>query len=460
MVENPSPVSGHSPPPNAGMPEGEELNRQLAGRNRSARIWLAIFQLALIFAIVALVALLYKIVNDSFGLVAIENTVDPQQILLDVQKQRLLTAPDTTSRDDAATAEGVAAVPNANDILGIADLTAAEIVPILEQSLPHGVYRRLQREMPLAKRTHQELLDLLNERVIDPTVVASWGATESIFERAAIEAQVKAQYPDASLAWRRWLNLPFLTQPQSSVPEQAGIRTAILGSLWVVMITILFAVPVGIGAAIYLEEYAGKSRLQQIIQTNIDNLAGVPSIIYGILGLTVFVRALEPITSGSAFGFSDPTTANGRTVIAAGLTLSLLVLPVVIINAQEAIRAVPRSLREAGYGLGATKWQVVRSHVLTNALPGIFTGTILAISRALGETAPVIVVGASTFIMQDPTSPFSKFTVLPMQIYQWTSRPQPEFKHIAAAASLVLLIMLLLINGTAIVLRNRYAKTL
>jgi phosphate transport system permease protein len=147
-------------------------------------------------------------------------------------------------------------------------------------------------------------------------------------------------------------------------------------------------------------------------------------------------------------------------VLSAGLTLALLVLPVVIINAQEAIRAVPKSLRDAGYGLGATKWQVTWSHVLSNALPGIFTGTILAMSRALGETAPLIVVGASTFITQDPTGPFSKFTVLPMQIYQWTSRPQAEFRHIAAAASLVLLALLLLLNGTAIFLRNRYSRKL
>jgi phosphate transport system permease protein len=170
------------------------------------------------------------------------------------------------------------------------------------------------------------------------------------------------------------------------------------------------------------------------------------------------VRTLEPLTSGEIFGVVDPTTANGRTVLAAGLTLGLLVLPIVIINAQEAIRAVPRSLRNASYGVGATKWQTVWSHVLPNAMPGILTGTILAISRAIGETAPLVVVGASTAISFDPSSPFSKFTTLPIQIYQWTSRPQDEFRSLAAAAILVLLVLLLSLNASAVLLRNRFSR--
>ena len=163
------------------------------------------------------------------------------------------------------------------------------------------------------------------------------------------------------------------------------------------------AFPLGVGAAIYLEEYARDNWLNRLIQTNINNLAGVPSIIYGILGLAIFVRALEPLTSGAIFGVGDPTTANGRTILSAGLTLALLVLPLIIINAQEAIRAVPSSLRQASYGLGATKWQTIWHHVLPNAIPGILTGTILAISRAIGETAPLVVIGASTYITFDPS---------------------------------------------------------
>jgi phosphate transport system permease protein len=231
--------------------------------------------------------------------------------------------------------------------------------------------------------------------------------------------------------------------------------------LWTVAITILFAFPIGVGAAIYLEEYASDNWLNRLLQTNINNLAAVPSIIYGILGLAVFVRALEPITSGSIFGaISDPTTANGRTILSAGLTLGLLILPLIIINAREAIRAVPNSLRRASYGLGATRWQTVWHHVLPNAISGILTGTILAISRALGETAPLVVVGASTFITFDPEGPFSKFTTLPIQIYQWTARPQAEFRNIAAAAILVLLVLLIALNAAAVLLRNRTKRRL
>ena len=694
------------------MPEGNEQHSQVSRRNRRARTWMAVFQLALVVAIVALIALLYSIVNDSFGLAAVENAVDPNQLMAGVQEQRMLAAPNTTSsEDDEEIAIAVAANPYAigffgysyygnhldtlnvlnvdgiapdastvesgayplarplflyaneksiankpevaafldyylrhvNDVIGdvgyfsataetlggaqtllekaaggaapaaigsekttiagsstvhpltlqiagdfrdiegykgaivvdstgtkegyarlcdaqdvdivgssramtrqeltacddlrvdpielrigtdavavivskqntfLTDIAAAELeqifsgaerwsdvnaawpdepiervipgadsgtldfmasrivrgtpeelspaemVPLIQSNVSKGVFRRFESELPFAERSQSDIYRILEERVIQPSVLASWSLTASLLRRDEIELEALTQHPEANLIWYRWLSMDFLTEPQSSVPEQAGVRTAILGSIWVVLITILVAVPIGIGTAIYLEEYASHSGLHRIIQTNIDNLAGVPSIIYGILGLAIFVRALEAITSGSALGVSDPTTANGRTVLSAGLTLALLVLPVVIINAQEAIRAVPKSLREAGYGLGATKWQVTWTHVLANALPGIFTGTILAMSRALGETAPLIVIGASTFITQDPTGPYSKFTVLPMQIYQWTSRPQAEFKHIAAAASLVLLALLLLLNGSAIYLRNRFSKTL
>jgi phosphate transport system permease protein len=222
-----------------------------------------------------------------------------------------------------------------------------------------------------------------------------------------------------------------------------------------IAITLVAAFPVGVASAVYLEEYAGRGRIRRLIQTNIDNLAGVPSIIYGMLGLAIFVRALGPLTSGQVFGITD---TNGRTILSAGLTMALLILPVIIINAQEALRAVPRSLREAAFGLGATRWQTVWGHVLPYALPGILTGTILALSRAIGETAPLIVVGASTFIVSDPTGPFSKFTALPIQIYNWTSRPQDQFRDIAAAAILVLLATLLSINAAAILLRNRYSR--
>jgi phosphate transport system permease protein len=227
--------------------------------------------------------------------------------------------------------------------------------------------------------------------------------------------------------------------------------------LWLVGIAVLFALPIGVGAAVYLQEYAQKNIITRVIQTNINNLAGVPSIVYGMLGLALFVRALEPFTSGSMFGVTD---SNGRTILAAGLTMGVLVLPLIIINAQEAIKAVPDSLRQAAYGVGATQWQTIWHHVLPNSVAGILTGTILAISRAIGETAPLIVVGASTFITVDPEGPFSKFTALPIQIFQWTTRAQSEFHAIAASAIIVLMVLLLSLNATAILLRNRFQRRL
>ncbi len=371
--------------------------------------------------------------------------------------------------------------------LTMAELPKPFLVAILEENISAGLGRRIESEQrffddtllfftkeqwaeacnsesPYAgctfpARDKENILLLIEENVTMPNVVAVWQLMDSLLKRAAIEQEVLLKYPTAKIQWYSWINWDFVTHPQSSVPELAGVRTAILGSLWVVLITAIISFPVGVGAAIYLEEYATDNRLNRILQTNISNLAGVPSIIYGMLGLALFVRALEGITSGTMFGVvSVGTTANGRTVLAAGLTLALLILPIIIISAQESLRAVPNSMRQAGMALGATKWQTIWAHVLPNALPGILTGTILSISRALGETAPLVVVGASTFITTDPTGPFSKFTTLPIQIYQWTSRPQPEFQNLAAAAIVVLLVLLLTLNATAIYLRNRFAR--
>ena len=218
------------------------------------------------------------------------------------------------------------------------------------------------------------------------------------------------------------------------------------------------AFPIGVAAAIYLEEYATDNILNRLIRVNIYNLAGIPSIIYGILGLAIFVRVLEPLTSGRIFGLASDAAANGRTIISAAATLALLILPIIIINAQEAIRATPQSIRDSSYGLGATKWQTVRHHVLPYSIDRIITGAILALSRAIGETAPLVVIGAATFVTVDPKGIFSKFTTLPIQIYQWTARPQDEYRHLAAAAIVILLIMLFAMNSVAIILRNHYSK--
>ncbi len=241
-----------------------------------------------------------------------------------------------------------------------------------------------------------------------------------------------------------WLSLDFIRNYPSRIPARAGIRSAILGTLWMMALTGAVSFPLGVGAAVYLEEYAPDNWLTRLLQTNIANLAGVPSIVYGILGLTVFVRVF----------------ALGRSVLAGALTLALLILPVVIIASREALRAVPPSLREASYGLGATRWQTIRYHVLPVALPGILTGTILSLSRAIGETAPLIMIGALTFIAFPPTSPLDPFTVLPIQIFNWTAKPQADFHSLAAAAIIVLLLILLAMNATAILLRNKYRQEL
>ena len=243
----------------------------------------------------------------------------------------------------------------------------------------------------------------------------------------------------------RWIRPTFFTEFPSRLPERAGIKSALYGTLWLMALVALISFPLGVAAAVWLEEYARKGWLQTAIHTNIANLAGVPSIVYGILGLAIFVRWMFAITGG-------------RSVISGALTISLLVLPILIIAGQEAIRAVPNSIREASYGLGATKWQTVRHHVLPNAMPGILTGTILALSRAIGETAPLIMIGALTFIAFVPDGPRDQFTVLSIQVYNWASRPQDEFRGLAAAAIIVLLALLLSMNALAIWLRNRYRK--
>jgi len=240
----------------------------------------------------------------------------------------------------------------------------------------------------------------------------------------------------------RWVDAQFLNSFPSRFPEKAGIKSALVGTLWLVGFTAIIAIPTGVLAAIYLEEYAPKNRLTHFIEVNIANLAGVPSIVFGILGLAIVVRF---------FGL-------GRSVIAGALTMSLLILPVIIIAAKEAIRSVPSSLRQAAFALGATRWQVVRAHVLPSAMPGILTGVILALSRAIGETAPLIMIGALTFVAFLPSGPMDEFTALPIQIFNWTARPQETFHELAAGGIIVLLAVLLLMNALAVFIRYRGSK--
>ena len=237
-----------------------------------------------------------------------------------------------------------------------------------------------------------------------------------------------------------WLSLHLLTDYPSRHPEQAGLKAAIFGTIWIMGLTAAFTIPIGVSAAVYLEEYAPKNWLTTVLEINISNLAGVPSIVYGLLGLGLFVQLM----------------ALGKTVVAGAMTLTLLVLPIVILASREAIRAVPSTYREAAYALGADQWQVIRSVVLPAASPGILTGTILAMSRAIGEAAPIVVISGLVYLTFVPSGPLDRFTALPLQIFNWASRPQEDFRELAAAGIIVLLVVLLSMNAVSIVLRNRF----
>lgn len=441
--------------------EGFEQNlrrRQLVGK-----VWQRLFFVANVFSMIILLAVAYNIANGAFGYVVFTYAVEPEDLsdrpiaelsepeLVDLLLQKVPRRLRVILRDNLSqvpnnvfTQEPLSTVLRGKIFdTGLADskvndLTDDQIAKLLSDNL-----------------TQEEFATIIRRQIIQPNISQSWNLMDSLFKRAEIEKIAAEKYPKGDLEFYSWVNLDFITSPISSNATTAGLRTALLGTLWIMLVVVVASFPIGIAAAIYLQEYADQSsRITQLIATNIRNLAGVPSIIYGMLGLAVFARVLEFYTSGRFVGFTD---TNGRTVMSAGLTLGLLILPTIIINAQEALKAVPSSLRDASYGLGATKWQTVTGVVLPNAVGGILTGIILAVSRAIGETAPLIVVGASTFIGIDPNGPFSKFTVVPIQIYQWTSRPELEFKNAAAAAIIVLMALLLLLNSTAIYLRNRYS---
>jgi phosphate transport system permease protein len=437
---------------------------RLRARNQRGRIGQAFFFAANIIALLTLIVLVIHIFNQSMGLVIVRNSIEPSElaaqplaelseaelvtILVERQPGRLrviirdkfsqvptdqfTTAPLSQVLRDVAYPDDMADAT-------INDLTVEQQAAILADNLGQN-----------------DVYDLVLEQVIQPKVVTSWSLLDSIFQRPAIEAEAAATYPDDALEFRSWISWDFITSSVSSSATTAGLRTALLGSFWIIFITAITALVIGVAAAVYLEEYAtGDNIIERIIEINIRNLAAIPSVIYGMLGLAVFVRSIGDFTSGAAFGVTD---TNGRTVLSAGFTLALLILPLLIVNAQEAIRAVPSSIREASYGLGATRWQTTWRQVLPAALPGIMTGVILSLSRAIGETAPLLVVGASTFIGIDPNGPFSKFTVVPIQIYQWTSRPELVFKNVAAAAIIVLLVVMVLMNATAIIVRNRMSR--
>ena len=241
----------------------------------------------------------------------------------------------------------------------------------------------------------------------------------------------------------QYINLDFFRNFPSRFAAKSGILPAIVGSVWIVLLTAVIAIPVSIGAALYLEEYASDNRFSRFIKINISNLAGVPSIVYGIFGLAIFVRTL---------GF-------GRSILSGALTMSLLIMPIVIVSAQETLRTIPQALRHGSYALGASKWQTIVRVVIPCAIPGFLTGIILAVSRALGESAPLLLVGAFSYVSNLPRGPMDSFIVLPIQIYTWMSKPSAAFKDVTAAAILVLMVLLLILNAAAIIIRNRFHQT-
>ncbi len=584
------------------MPDEQEFYKHLQSRHQRGRIGKAFNMFAIGVAILALFALFFNVANEAFGTVGIVNTIEPETLtngrpLDDLSNDELSTilADNVGKRLRVLIRDTISQVPEDE----FTSATVADIVgdPNVDSAIADSILKDLEVEQQatlLAKYVSTATLrKLVLAEVVEQQVIASFSLSDTIFNFDAIKAEIegtildeykdKTDNPDAIVEIIRfysWLNSDFLTTPMSSTPALAGIRTALIGSIGLMVIVILVALPIGVGAAIYLEEYASDTFINRLIETNVRNLAGVPSIIYGMLGLAIFVRALAPFSSGLIFhynfdvptvdtvisriapllddeieytngtiisnsdvvdtkatqrvvdtflyygtptlsmmGNSDITdlanslanaldidvdvvqvrnsaeadievhgnyysfdvaddalipdetfdslmaslvrinsfSPNGRTLLAAGLTLVLLILPIIIINAQEAIRAVPYAIREASYGLGATRWQTIWNQVLPAALPGIMTGTILSVSRAVGETAPLIVVGASTYLVTDPNSPFSQFTAMPIQIYQWTARPQGQFGDIAAAAIIILLTLMLSLNAVAILLRNRYS---
>ncbi len=559
------------------------FKERLAARNQQGRVWGTFFYVSNFIGLAVLIILLLHIMNYAFGLVVVQNAVDPATLserpLAELSEEELVEVivQNQPARLRVMIRDKLSQVANDQfTLLPVRVAIAGSAYPeeyadaLFDNNMPVEIQAKILSD----NLNTADIQDLITEQIIKPTVVATWTFLQSMLERPAIEAEVAEKYPNDSLEFRAWLNLDFVTSSVSSSATTAGLRTALLGSFWIITITAIVGLIIGVSAAIYLEEYATDNWINKFIEINIRNLAAIPSVIYGMLGLAVFAQALGVLTGGYLFGANLPTQSedqiviavqdalgleplagnvrvmftteaskipneddvfkfmletintdvltdeelinvfrlfhsyrrvslanlsifssppldkvtsdltsvigagklteegalklaealqtygtfntNGRTVVSAALTLALLILPVIIVNAQEAIRAVPRSIREASYGLGATKWQTTSRQVLPAALPGILTGVILAVSRALGETAPLLVVGASTFIGIDPNGPFSKFTVVPIQIFQWTARPELEFRSVAAAAIIMLLIVMLLLNAVAIILRNRF----
>jgi len=337
----------------------------------------------------------------------------------------------------------------------INNLSKKDLAFLIDKNINPRLKRFLTKDKELFFYEKSKLLDIFKEEIIAEEVEKIYNLSSSLLKRNEIFSSIQE---GEFVYFRFWINKDFLLKAQSSNPLKAGIKGAIIGTIWIVFLTLIISIPLGVGTAIFIEEFIEKENfIFNIIKINIYNLSGIPSIIYGLFGLFIFVRTLSYFTSGAFMGIAE-LNASGRTILSAGITMSILILPIIIINTQEAIKSVPNSLKNASYGLGATKIQTIFYHILPYSIDRILTGLILGFSRAIGETAPLVVIGASTFLTTNPKNIFDKFTVLPIQIYQWTARPQEEYKFLAASAIVILLLLLFLLNAFAITLRNDIRK--
>jgi len=389
----------------AGQQPRMQASPALRRRHLQGRVFAVVCGVATFVGVVMLAVLLLDVVMDSTGWIWSRVDRDPRMFAL-------------LQETDAAFAE-----------------RAAEIDP----GLLTGMQRKLDARRGRAARNNETLSDAQLADIRMDYLHGKYSNDETYFERFEMQPTTGQRLAVAGgIIGDVFANFP------SRHPSKAGIKSAIFGSFWLLLLTALIAIPIGIAAAVYLEEYAAKNRLNRFIEVNIANLAGVPSIVYGILGLAVFVRGMQL----------------GRVVLAGALTMTLLILPVIIIAAREAIKAVPDSIRQGAFALGGTRWEVVRHHVLPVAMPGMLTGVILAMSRAIGETAPMIMIGALSYVAFVPQGPLDDFTVLPIQIYNWVAMPNQEFHLLAACGIFILLGVLLLMNSAAIYIRHRAQRNI
>ena len=375
-------------------------------RHRVGIAWVSMLMAAAAIACVMIAWLLFGIINDAFGYVLVSYEMAPPT--------------------------------------GIEEYDEAALAGLIRTDAGAGIVRRYEQEGALEDLPRPRLREIAETHVFQPSVLDTWSLSESLLRTAHIRGRLD-ETEGTALRFRAWIRPSFLTQPLERRPLTTGIRTALLGTVWIVTVSLAIAFPIGVATAVFLTEYDRGGWFSRFVRSNIETMASIPSIIYGILGLALFVRSLGPITSGAAFGVEGTGTV-GRTVLSAALTLAILVLPSIVINSRDILERVPRSYREACYAVGASRSAVVVRRVLPAVSGQLITVLFLGISRVIGETAPLLVVGAAAFISVDPQGVFSRFTALPAQVFYWSARPGLEYQRLAAAAIIVLLVLSTTIN--------------